>query len=109
VSDALAHATLPGVGVAFILLVAAGGDGRSLTGLMLGAAVSAALGLWVVEWLTRRTRLTEDAAIGAVLSAFFGFGVVLLTHDPDVAGGAPGRARGFCWAPPRACCARTPS
>jgi manganese/zinc/iron transport system permease protein len=72
VSDALAHATLPGVGVAFILLVAAGGDGRSLTGLMLGAAVSAALGLWVVEWLARRTRLTEDAAIGAVLSAFFG-------------------------------------
>ncbi len=37
------------------------------------------LGLWLVEWIIRRTRLAEDAAIGAVLSVFFGFGIVLLT------------------------------
>jgi hypothetical protein len=30
VSDAMAHATLPGVGVAFIVMVALGGDGRNL-------------------------------------------------------------------------------
>jgi manganese/zinc/iron transport system permease protein len=46
---------------------------------MLGAALSAVLGLLTVTWLTTRTRLHEDAAIGAVLSVFFGFGVVLLT------------------------------
>ncbi|MEM7723070.1 MAG: iron chelate uptake ABC transporter family permease subunit [Pseudomonadota bacterium] len=79
VSDAVAHATLPGVGLAFILMVSLGGDGRSLIGLLLGSAVSAWLGLLAVEWMARRTRLSEDAAIGAVLSVFFGIGVVLLT------------------------------
>jgi len=79
VSDALAHATLPGIGFAFILIVSLGGDGRSLIGLLLGSAVSAAIGLLIIEWIVRRTRLSEDAAIGAVLSVFFGLGVVLLT------------------------------
>ncbi|MBY5933186.1 metal ABC transporter permease [Tateyamaria omphalii] len=79
VSDAISHATLPGVGLAFVIMVAMGGEGRSLLGLLLGAGVSAAIGLLCVQWLTRRTRLGEDAAIGAVLSVFFGFGVVMLT------------------------------
>ena len=79
VSDAVAHATLPGVGIAFIVMVALGGDGRNLLGLLLGSAVSAGIGLLVVEWIARRTRLAEDAAIGAVLSVFFGLGIVLLT------------------------------
>lgn len=79
VSDAISHATLPGLVIAFLLMAAVTGDGRSVPALMIGAAASAALGLFAVEWMTRRTRLPEDAAIGAVLSAFFGFGVVLLT------------------------------
>jgi len=79
VSDAVAHATLPGVGIAFIVMVSFGGDGRSLIGLLLGSAVSAWVGLLAVEWMSRRTRLSEDAAIGAVLSVFFGLGIVLLT------------------------------
>ncbi|MFM1814281.1 MAG: hypothetical protein RI990_1180 [Planctomycetota bacterium] len=79
VSDAVAHATLPGVGLAFILMVAFGGDGRNLPGLLIGSAVTATLGLLAVEWITRTTRLAEDAAIGAVLSVFFGIGIVLLT------------------------------
>jgi manganese/zinc/iron transport system permease protein len=79
VSDAVAHATLPGVGLAFIVMVALGMDGRSLPGLLIGSAISASLGLLLVEWIGRRTRLSEDAAIGAVLSVFFGIGIVLLT------------------------------
>lgn len=79
VSDAVAHATLPGIGIAFIVMVLLGGDGRNLFGLMVGSAVSAGLGLLLVDWISRRTRLAEDAAIGAVLSVFFGFGIVLLT------------------------------
>lgn len=79
VSDAIAHATLPGVGLAFIVMVALGGDGRNLLGLLLGSAVTAGIGLIIVEWISARTRLAEDAAIGAVLSVFFGFGIVLLT------------------------------
>src|SRR5690606_15990811 len=72
VSDAVAHATLPGVGIAFIVMVALGGDGRSLPGLLLGSAVSTGIGLLMVQWIATRTRLAEDAAIGAVLSVFFG-------------------------------------
>lgn len=79
VSDAMAHATLPGVGLAFLAAAALGLDGRNLAWLMFGSAVSAGLGLLAIEAITRRTRLSEDAAIGAVLSTFFGFGVVLLT------------------------------
>lgn len=79
VTDAVAHATLPGVGLAFIVMVAFGGDGRFLPGLMIGSAASALAGLLLVDWIARRTRLPEDAAIGAVLSVFFGLGIVLLT------------------------------
>lgn len=79
VSDAMAHATLPGIGLAFIIMVSFGGDGRNLPGLLAGSAVTAAAGLYLVDWISRRTRLAEDAAIGAVLSVFFGFGIVLLT------------------------------
>jgi manganese/zinc/iron transport system permease protein len=79
VSDAMAHATLPGVALAFLLMVALGGEGRALAGLLLGASLTALMGLLCVHLLTTRTRLPGDAAIGAVLSAFFGLGVVLLT------------------------------
>lgn len=79
VSDAMAHATLPGVGLAFMAMAALGGDGRNLAGLMAGSALTAGLGLLAVDWITQRTRLSEDAAIGAVLSVFYGLGIVLLT------------------------------
>ncbi len=79
VSDAVSHATLPGIGLAFIVMVALGSDGRFLPGLMIGAAISSGIGLLVIGWIIRRTRLTEDAAIGAVLSVFFGAGIVILT------------------------------
>ncbi len=95
VSDAISHATLPGVGIAFLVMAALGGEGRHLAGLLLGAAVSSALGVLVMLWLTRRTRLNEDAAIGAVLSVFFGFGVVLLTVIQTVSIGRPAGLEDF--------------
>ena len=79
VCDAVAHATLPGVCIAFIVMVSLGGEGRSLIGLLLGSAITAWLGLLLIEWIVRQTRLAEDAAIGAVLGVFFGVGIVLLT------------------------------
>ena len=95
VSDAITHATLPGVALAFMVMVAAGGDGRWLPGLMIGSAVSAALGLWLVQWITERTRLGEDAAIGAVLSVAFGVGVVLLTVIQTMTSGRPAGLESF--------------
>lgn len=87
VSDAISHATLPGVALAFMAMVALGGDGRALPGLLLGSAISSAVGLLCVSALTNRTRLSEDAAIGAVLSVFFGLGVVLLTVIQSMSSG----------------------
>ena len=95
VSDAISHATLPGVGLAFIVMVLLGGDGRNLAGLMLGSALSAWLGLLCVSWLTRKTRLAEDAAIGAVLSVFFGFGIVVLTVIQNMSSGRQAGLEGF--------------
>ncbi|GGE37745.1 hypothetical protein GCM10011360_26940 [Primorskyibacter flagellatus] len=86
-SDAISHATLPGVAVAFLVMVALGGEGRALVGLLTGAALSSLAGLAIVHWLNRHTRLGEDAAIGAVLSVFFGFGIVLLTVIQTIGAG----------------------
>lgn len=79
ISDAVAHATLPGVAIAFMIMVALGSDGRNLAGLLIGSAVTSLIGLLAVGWITKYTRLAEDAAIGAILSVFFGAGIVLLT------------------------------
>ncbi|WP_170425713.1 metal ABC transporter permease [Ruegeria arenilitoris] len=95
VSDAISHATLPGVCIGFMLLVALGGDGRNLLGLLAGSAVSAWIGLLCMNWLTRHTRLAEDAAIGAVLSVFFGFGIVLLTVIQTMGVGRQAGLEGF--------------
>lgn len=86
-SDAMAHATLPGVALGFLVMVALGGEGRFLPGLMLGAALTAGLGLMAVQLLVRR--LPEDAAIGAVLSSFYGIGIVLLTVVQGIGMGRP--------------------
>ncbi|MEX0971009.1 MAG: metal ABC transporter permease [Paracoccaceae bacterium] len=95
VSDAIAHGTLPGVALAYLAMVYMGGSGRNLAGLLGGAAASAGLGLLAVNALSRRTRLAEDAAIGAVLSVFFGFGVVLLTVIQTLNRGQAAGLEGF--------------
>ena len=95
VSDAISHATLPGIVLAFMLMVALGGDGRNLIGLLLGAAASAGVGLYLVAWLGKNTRLGEDVAIGAILSVFFGFGVVLLTVIQAMGTGRQAGLEGF--------------
>ena len=78
-SDAAGHATLPGLVIVFILLSWLSGDARWVPALMLGAACSAAVGLASVQLIHSRSRLPEDAAIGIVLSVFFGVGIVLMT------------------------------
>jgi manganese/zinc/iron transport system permease protein len=76
--DALSHAMLPGIGLAFMVSVAAGGTGKSLSLLLLGATLSGLLGLGIILLVRNLTRLKEDATLGIVLSVFFGAGVALL-------------------------------
>lgn len=76
--DALSHATLPGIALAFIVMTQFGGSGKWLPGLLLGAAISGAIGVACVLFIRGATRLKEDTALGIVLSVFFGLGVSLL-------------------------------
>lgn len=95
VSDAISHATLPGIAIAFLAGSFLFGDGRALWLLLFGAAASAAVGIYLVEWITRRTRLGEDTAIGTVLSTFFALGIVLLTLIQSMNVGGQAGLSGF--------------
>ncbi|MCP3904244.1 MAG: iron chelate uptake ABC transporter family permease subunit [Planctomycetes bacterium] len=78
IGDALSHATLPGVALAFIVMAHLTGDGKQLTGLLVGAAVFGLLGVGAILLIKNVSRIKEDAALGIVLSVSFGLGVVLL-------------------------------
>lgn len=78
-ADAIGHAALPGVVGASLLMAALGGPARSLAPLLLGAALSAWLGLLALRALTASGRIRQDAAIGVVLSAFYALGTVGLS------------------------------
>jgi manganese/zinc/iron transport system permease protein len=71
--DALSHAALPGLCLAFLIV-----RERQLTALLSGALASGIIGIAIISALGRWTRVREDAAIGAVLTVFFGLGIVLL-------------------------------
>lgn len=73
--DALAHAALPGVCVGYLLT-----RSKSPLPLFLGALVAGLIGALLILAVVRWSRIKEDAAIGIVLSVFFGVGIVLLTR-----------------------------
>ena len=72
--DAVSHAALPGIVLAFILT----GSKTPLI-LILGAAVAGWAGALLVMLIVGTTILKTDSALGLVLSTFFGFGLVLLS------------------------------
>lgn len=74
IGDAAAHAALPGVALAYLLT----GE-KDLPILMLGAIVTSTLAVYSIQGIVNFSKLKADAAIGLVLSVFFGVGIVLLT------------------------------
>ncbi len=72
--DAISHAALPGIVIAFMLT-----RSKSSLVLVLGAAIAGWLGMLLVLSVVRYTRIKEDSALGLILSVFFGFGLLLLT------------------------------
>lgn len=72
--DAISHAALPGIAIAFLLT----GSKAPLI-LVLGAAIAGWLGTLLIMSVVRLTRIKYDSALGIVLSTFFGFGLVLHT------------------------------
>ena len=73
-SDTVAHSTLPGIGLAFLIL-----GRKDQLMLLLGAALTGWLGALCVNYIISRTKIKLDAALGIVLSVFFGLGIVILT------------------------------
>ncbi|PDV99319.1 metal ABC transporter permease [Candidatus Chloroploca asiatica] len=81
--DAMSHAALPGIVVAFLLT-----GQRDPLILMLGAAGSAWLAALLLMSVTRTTRVKEDSSLALILAVFFGTGLVLLSwlqQRPDAA------------------------
>lgn len=74
VGDALSHAILPGVALAFAFT-----ETRSTWVLMTGAVIAGWLATQWMDILLRTTRLKQDTVIAAVLSVFFATGLVLIS------------------------------
>lgn len=73
--DALAHAALPGVCLAYLAT-----GTKSPLPLFVGALLAGLAGSLLILATVRWSRIKEDSAIGIVLSVFFGIGIVLLTY-----------------------------
>ncbi len=76
--DALSHAALPGVAIAFLLA------GRDLSWLLIGAGIASWLGLRMVAAILHTTRIKQDAALGIVLVSWFAAGIALLAYIQSI-------------------------
>ena len=90
--DATGHATLPGVAAAFLIV-----GYQHPVALLVGALVSGGIGALTVGGLSRGPRVRSDAAIGIVLSVFFGIGVVMLAYIQQTATGQQAGLEQFLW------------
>ncbi|MFT4832706.1 MAG: manganese/zinc/iron transport system permease protein, partial [Psychroserpens sp.] len=72
--DAISHASLPGIVIAFLIT----GSKNSNT-LLIGALISGLIGTFWIRGIVKKTHLKSDTALGLILSLFFGFGILLLT------------------------------
>lgn len=72
--DALSHAALPGVGIAFLLV------GRDIGALLIGAGIASWMGVQFIRSLLNTTRLKQDVAMGITLAAWFAAGIALLAY-----------------------------
>ena len=88
--DAIAHAILPGLCIAFLLT-----EEKSNLFFMIGAAITGWIGLYLIQWLFSHTKLKQDAAIGIVLSVFFGIGILLMTFIQQSGNGQQSGLDGF--------------
>lgn len=72
--DAISHAALPGIAIAFLITGA-----KNSNTLLIGALISGLIGTFWIRGIIKRTHLKSDTALGLILSLFFGFGMLLLT------------------------------
>lgn len=70
IGDALAHAILPGVVVAFLIV------GHSTLGFFVGSVVAGLIAAVGITWVQQNVKTKNDAAIGIVFTAMFALGVI---------------------------------
>lgn len=81
--DAVAHAALPGVIIAFLI------TGSKITlPLLLGAGISGFVGAAFINLIVNTSKLDTDAAQAIVLGVFLGIGILLLTYVQKLPGAA---------------------
>src|SRR6185436_15779460 len=71
--DALSHAIVPGVAIAYLIGVP----------FAIGAFVSGLAAAAVMGWIKAKTSLREDAVIGLVFTTFFAAGVLIISVFPS--------------------------
>ena len=75
VGDTIAHSILPGICLSFIVFKT-----KDPLMLLLGAMLSGWMSVYVVDYISAKSKIKPDTAIGLTLSVFFGIGILLLTH-----------------------------
>ncbi len=84
-TDTLSHATLPGVGIGFLISLFFMDGAREEWVILGGALFTVVLALGVMRLLERWMR--QDAALSLTLSGFYGGGVVLLSYIQTIPSG----------------------
>lgn len=84
VGEALSHASYPGVIMGVIAAGATGLDAHQSGVLsffiILGAFLTALLGIWMIQFMVKRLNVRADSALCFVLSVFFGVGITLASQ-----------------------------
>jgi ABC-type Mn2+/Zn2+ transport system permease subunit/Mn-dependent DtxR family transcriptional regulator len=70
IGDALSHAILPGVVVAFMVV------GYNVMGFFIGSVIAGLLAAVLITWIQRNVKTREDAVIGIVFTSMFATGVM---------------------------------
>lgn len=74
IGDAISHSILPGICFAFII-----SGTKNPVFLIIGATIAGWLSIFGINYIVKNSKLKSDAAIGIVLSGFFGLGILLLS------------------------------
>ncbi len=72
--DAISHAVLPGLVVAYLI-----SGSRASSVLLLGAAITGLLVTFIIEFIQKKMRVQNDAAIGITYTFLFAVGVILIS------------------------------
>lgn len=74
IGDALSHAILPGIFVAFVLV------GYSSIGFFTGTLIAALISAAAITWIQENVKTKNDAAIGIVFTFMFSLGVIGISY-----------------------------